>query len=128
MILLLKGLAKATAAAARINAATKNRTVSVLMIKQINAICFSATKIDVARVGCRDQRDFTALYAWMSDSVSHSYDSTCAASSSDKMRAQPNVERETPRRSANGSDESLRFIVVAARSPVLVHPLPRRPW
>src|SRR5207248_9916944 len=40
-----------------------------------------------------------------------SYDSTCAASSSDKMRAQPNVERETPRRSANGSDESLRFLL-----------------
>ena len=45
MILLLGGLAKATAAVAKINAATKNRAVSVFMIQKLTTNCISATEI-----------------------------------------------------------------------------------
>lgn len=43
------------------------------------------------------------------------------------MRAQSNVERETSYRSAKPNSELSRSIVLAARNPVLVRPLPRRP-
>ena len=45
MILLLGGLAKATAAVAKINAATKNRAVSVFMTQKLTTNCISATEI-----------------------------------------------------------------------------------
>jgi hypothetical protein len=45
MILLLKGLAKATAAAAKKHATTKNRAVSIFMIQQISTFFVSATEI-----------------------------------------------------------------------------------
>jgi hypothetical protein len=51
MILLLGGLAKATAAVAKITAATKNRAVSAFMIHKLTAICISATEIGGGR-GC----------------------------------------------------------------------------
>src|SRR6478672_2037812 len=45
MILLLKGLAKATVAAANKVRATRHRTASIFMIEQINTFFVSATEI-----------------------------------------------------------------------------------
>src|SRR6478735_6865789 len=53
MILLLKGLAKATAAAASKLRATRHRTASIFMIQQINTFFVSATEI---RSGTRPVR------------------------------------------------------------------------
>ena len=50
MILLLGGLARATAAAAKVNAATKNRAVSVFKIHKLTAMCISATEIGGGRL------------------------------------------------------------------------------
>ena len=79
MILLLKGLAKATAAAANKVRATRHRTASIFIIQQINTFFVSATEI---RSGAEAYKDIYGVVD-VEERRSVSFNSSSGRSSSE---------------------------------------------